>query len=683
MLVGGILNAFLGFIVLLRDRRKASNRWFFLVAMLSSLIGILNFLLRIVGNPNILPPIWGIGVLMTYVGIIWLKVFLKGKSVKNSQIILLLLLGSLGVVITQFKGFLDNIHRVSEIVFKGNSGPLFILMLSLQLFGFLYIIIYGFKQKNHSQGLLQEQLQYVLIGMIGYGVVAITAGVIFTSIGIPQYAFLDSPASLIWVGFTTYAIVKHRLMDIRLVILRTITYSILVLVVSVSVVLSTVYVAQIKGVSNVSRYFITILLAIFIVIILDPLKKRIAKYTDKLFFKAQVNYPELLTDLSEIINREIDLDVLLFSLAHKLEKNLKVKNSSIFIASTAGGAYLKRKGRVDSKGKKIAQEEIERLSNSDIEATEDRLSHNNPLIAYLRKEKQIIVLEALERKIEDTQDDKERKKLEASKEALDTMDSAVVAPIIVSNNLNAVLVLGPKLSGDPYGTEDLQLLSLLGPQLASALEKSRLFEEVKQFSERLKKEIAIATEDVRNTNSQLNERNRYLTALQNVTNLITKTLDFRKVTQSIADSISSELGYMGGILMLLGKDKHKLFADAVTNGLMTPAVQKLIGKPLSELYGDFRTSTSRTTKAIKTGQVQIGTSFAEFLSPALSAEVCDKIQTILGIKSVISVPIYSEDGIVGAIDFILNNDPGSLKDTDLNMMRALCNQTGIVYRNIE
>ncbi|MFA5052240.1 MAG: ATP-binding protein [Patescibacteria group bacterium] len=387
--------------------------------------------------------------------------------------------------------------------------------------------------------------------------------------------------------------------------------------------------------------------------------------------------------MSEIINREIELDVLLFTLSHKLEKSLKIKNASFYIASTTGGAFYKRSGRVDAKGRLVSQEEIERLENVGPESTADKIAHNNPLVSYLHKEKQIIVLEALERKIEDTQNDGDRKKMEASKDALDVMDAAVVAPVLMSNTINAIMVLGPKLSGDPYGTEDLQLLSLLGPQLASALEKSRLYEEVKQFSERLKKEIAIATEDVRNTNLQLNERNRYLTALQNVTNLITRTLDFRKVTQSIADSIQSELGYQGGILLLLGKDKHKLFPDAVTSGLMTPEVQKLIGKPLSELYGDFRTSTSRTTKAIKTGQVQIGTSFAEFLAPALPVEVCEKIQSTMKIKTIIAVPIYSEEGIVGAIDFMVQKDPGELKDTDLNMMRSLCNQTGIVYRNIE
>jgi len=245
------------------------------------------------------------------------------------------------------------------------------------------------------------------------------------------------------------------------------------------------------------------------------------------------------------------------------------------------------------------------------------------------------------------------------------------------------MVLGPKLSGDPFGSEDLNLLNLIGPQLASALEKSRLYDEAKQFTERLKKEIAIATDDLRNSNLQLQERNKFLLALQHVTNLITKTLDFKRVTQSIADSIASELGYLGGILLFLGELRHKLFPDAVTRSHLTEDVIKILPKPIQDYWGDFQKDNSRSVKAIKMGKIQIGTHLSEFISPPVPEDICQKIQEKIKIKTVIAVPIYSEEGIVGVIDFLLDKDPGTLKETDLSMMKALANQTGIIYRNIQ
>jgi signal transduction histidine kinase len=110
---------------------------------------------------------------------------------------------------------------------------------------------------------------------------------------------------------------------------------------------------------------------------------------------------------------------------------------------------------------------------------------------------------------------------------------------------------------------------------------------------------------------------------------------------------------------------------------------KLIGQPLSAIWGDFRHDASRSVKAIKQKEAQIGTVLSEFLSPALEPAVCDKIQKILKIKTIIAVPIYAEEEVVGAIDFVLDREPDTLKETDLSMMKALCNQAGIVYRNIQ
>ncbi len=568
----------------------------------------------------------------------------------------------------------------NKTVFKWGQ-PAFLLFMLLGFGYSLGLLLRKYKiNRNNNE---KQQIKYVLFGLTISIFLAIITNLIFPLFKIAEVRYLGPLAIIIFLTSTTYAIIKHRLLDIRLVIIRTITYSLVVLLISATVVGLTLLIPQTFAFDTTTRTILAIAVSVFIVLILDPLKKSIAKATDKLFFKAKVDYQKLLQELSEIINREIDLDVLLHSLSHKLEQQLKIKNASIYIVGVAGGAFYKRKGRVNELGQKLDQEELEKLELESDQDLDSKLAHNNPLIEYLRKEQRVIVLEALERKIEDTQDEHARNELERSKAELDRLDAAVVAPIVVAKNLNAVMVLGPKLSGDPFGSEDLQLLSLLGPQLASALDKSRLYDEIKQFSERLKKEIAIATEDVRRTNMQLQEQNRFLTAMQNVTNLITRTLDFKKVTQSIADSIYTELGYLGGILLFLGKNKHKLFPDAVTINEATEEILKLLPKPFTEYYGDFLKDNTRSIKAIKLGEVQIGTNLAGFISPPVPAEVSAAIQAKLKVKTVVAVPIYSEEEIVGVIDFLLKREPQTIKETDISIMKALCNQTGIVYRNIQ
>ncbi|MFZ6035908.1 MAG: ATP-binding protein [Patescibacteria group bacterium] len=432
-----------------------------------------------------------------------------------------------------------------------------------------------------------------------------------------------------------------------------------------------------------TKTVIAVIVSVFIVLALDPLKVWIAKATDRFFFKARVDYQKMSSELSEIINREIDLDILLYELTHRLEKDLKIKNVSIYLAGSTGGAFYKRIGRIDVTGHKRSDEEVMKLSEEKLTDIANRIHHDNPLVVYLRQKQDVIVLEALERKIEDTQEEVERKKLESSKLALDQLDAAVVAPVTVGNNLNAVMVVGPKLSGDPFGSEDLNLFGLIGPQLASALEKSRLYEEAQQFTERLKKEVAVATGDLRNANMQLQERNRFLQALQKVTTLISRTLDFEKVTQSVVDSIASELGYLGGVLLLLGTDRHKIFPEAVTRTALTERALKLLPKPLNEYYGYYPDDKSLSVKAIETGKVQISEKLSDFISPAVPAAIAFGIQKLAGIRTVVGVPVYSENEIVGVINFMLQQDHGELKATDVDAMKALAGQTGIVYRNIQ
>lgn len=562
-------------------------------------------------------------------------------------------------------------------------GPIYYLF---GVYFFIYALVAFWqliKIFKQATGLWKVQVRYVFLGLLTSAIVTSLTNIFLPILGVQQLYLFGPPSVIFFLALTTYAIVKHKLLDIRLVVLRTISYSLLVLIISSTVVGASLLLPRAVGISSTIQTLIAILVSVFIVVIIDPLKRWIAKVTDKFFFKARVDYQKLSSELSEIINREIDLDILLFSLTHRLEKDLKIKNVSIYLAGSTGGAFYKRIGRVDKTGHKVSDQVFEQLTEEEKTDIANRIRHDNPLIKYLRSKQDIIVLEALERKIEDTQDEESRKILESSKASLDSLDAAVVAPVTVGNTINAVMVLGPKLSGDPFGSEDLNVLSLIGPQLASALEKSRLYEEAQQFTERLKKEVAVATGDLRNANMQLQERNRFLQALQKVTTLISRTLDFAKVTQSVVDSIASELGYLGGVLLLLGKDRHKLFPEAVTRTALTDKALKLLPKPINEYYGYYPEDNSLSVQAISTGKVQISEKLSDFISPAVPQLVAFGMQKLAGIRTVVGVPVYSENEIVGVINFMLQQDHGELKATDVDAMKALAGQTGIVYRNIQ
>lgn len=682
------LNLFLGVLVFLRNRKSNINIIFF-----SFILAVIFWMLS---NYFVDQSSTEDGAIfwtrMTFIGSYFIPVFLLHFTIlfplhRKISTIKTYLIYIPAVLLTVFtftslviKGVEDiNIHPIVPVF--GELYYFFVIYFILYIILSFYFLINSYK---NSLGVQKIRVKYLFFGLLIAVIFGMTTNLLLPVFGYSQFSNYGSIATMFFFVFTAYAIIKHQLMDIRLIILRTITYSLVVLLISTTVVGLTLLLPQALDIDTTSRTIIAVLVSIFIVIILEPLKRTLAKATDKLFFKAQVDYQKLLSELSQIINREIDLDILLYSMSRKLEQTVKIKNVSIYLAGATGGAYYKRHGRIDKKtGKKLAFGELHEFEDADKQDLKNKIHHNNPLIEYMRRSQDIIVLEGLERKIEDTQDVKERKELESSKEAMEKLDATVIAPITVGNSLNAIAIFGHKLSGDTYSSEDIDLMKLIGPQLASALEKSRLYEEAQRFTERLKKEVAVATEDLRDTNLQMQERNRFLAALQKITTLITRTLDFGKVTQAIADGIYTELGYIGGIVLFLGKDRKKLFADAVTQTPITKKVLKLLPKPLTEYWGDASQAFNRTFKSIESGEVQIGTKLTDFISPAVPEDIVEQIQKILKVKSVISVPIYSEQEVVGAIVFMLAEEPGTFKQTDISMMKALANQSGIVSRNIE
>ena len=93
---------------------------------------------------------------------------------------------------------------------------------------------------------------------------------------------------------------------------------------------------------------------------------------------------------------------------------------------------------------------------------------------------------------------------------------AVVVPVISSTNEHAFIFLSDKTSGDIYDNRDIRLLELLQSQLAAVMEKSRLYEEVKEFSVILEHKVKEATEELRDANKRLRQLDKAKTLFLSV-----------------------------------------------------------------------------------------------------------------------------------------------------------------------
>ncbi len=179
--------------------------------------------------------------------------------------------------------FIINVHKYF-FGFYGTAGPLYIYAILLFLACMLrpmFLLIQAAKSKNIDDQRLM-QIKYILAAFA----IAYLASIDF----LPKFGIEIYPAGavfiLCWVIIMSYAILKHQLLDINIVLRKGLIYSLLVAVLTIFyllvIVISEDLFENLLGYKSVAiSIFLTALIAAFFI----PLKNRIQKLVDKLFFK--------------------------------------------------------------------------------------------------------------------------------------------------------------------------------------------------------------------------------------------------------------------------------------------------------------------------------------------------------------------------------------------------------------
>ena len=181
---------------------------------------------------------------------------------------------------------------------------LFLLFRTLQ-----YILIFKGAKKN--------QAQYIFWGILGYIAVTTLVSLILPLFGCPQFGFLDSPSSLFFIGFTTYAITKHRLMDISVIISRAVAEVLTVLFLG-AIYLGLVWFHYNFISSTIGLSFIawTIAYGILVGQIHQRIRIFIQTTSDKVFLRGKYDYYKELAEVSLQVGEKLSLPSISLLLGH-------------------------------------------------------------------------------------------------------------------------------------------------------------------------------------------------------------------------------------------------------------------------------------------------------------------------------------------------------------------------------
>jgi len=99
------------------------------------------------------------------------------------------------------------------------------------------------------------------------------------------------------------------------------------------------------------------------------------------------------------------------------------------------------------------------------------------------------------------------------KNVMRKLDANVVVNLHTEAEFVGLLILGKKQAGAFYSPYDLQVLDILSPEAAVAIQNARSFEEIRRFNITLEEKIAKATDELRKANVEVYKKNVELAKL--------------------------------------------------------------------------------------------------------------------------------------------------------------------------
>jgi signal transduction histidine kinase len=441
--------------------------------------------------------------------------------------------------VSSYKLFLINIPSITIVVFAFTNQIVSSLRFGSQMFNYgpvypffsIYFIVYVFlgfvfliKTYLKSIGIGRLQIKYCLFGMLLTSSFALIANLFLPMAGISRFNWLGPFFTMIMVGFTTYSIVKHRLMDINIVFTKGTTYVLLMLLLFIpSIIL--ILLSQKIFFKEINYLFSGIILALLILVafLFHQIKPGTEKAVEYLLFKDKYNYRETLGRFSKAMVSILELQSLSERVIDTIAQTMGVEKASLFLFNEEKGGY-----------------ELYESRNIRISSSSPLLVKGEPLPHYLQKTGEIIVREELIKGAN----------LPEFKNVIDQMshlEAEVSIPLILKDQLIGMINLSHKFNKDIYSHEDIELLSTLSNQTAIAIENARLYEDLKKSKSYMRRADRLASLGTL-TAGLAHEIRNPLVAIKTFTQLLPERLEDEEFKSHFINIASAEVDRISSLI---------------------------------------------------------------------------------------------------------------------------------------
>jgi len=338
LIIAIISELVLGFIVYIRDRNSATNKSFCAMTL-----GIAAWTLSVYMNNHT----QDFSTALFWTRMVFAVTFFTGWSLINFSssfpkkkskypFSLHLIFGVVVLALAAMSLFTNMIVYTIQLLSWGTnvvSGRMYFIFVAYMTIAVFVSIVNLSLKFLRSESTEKIQLKYLLLGLCFTAIIAINANLVLPLIsGTNEFAVFGCYSMTILIGFTSYAIVKHRLMDIRLIVVRSAVYALMVTAVGGFFVLL-VSIARSKYGSSygVNQDALFVVAGLLVAFGFQPLKKMLESLTDRIFFKKRYNPQKLLGTLTLALSSTVDLDKAALLVAGTLKKEMRLSKAAIVL----------------------------------------------------------------------------------------------------------------------------------------------------------------------------------------------------------------------------------------------------------------------------------------------------------------------------------------------------------------
>jgi PAS domain S-box-containing protein len=350
-------------------------------------------------------------------------------------------------------------------------------------------------------------------------------GVVTTNLLIPllwktsRYSVIGPYFTLVFVSFAAHAIIRHRLMDIRVFVKRSVVYGLAIFAIAAMFVCVTLAVTFLTGQPHDALPLsIALAMALLISLLFQPLKSRLHAALNRYLYRQAYDYQRIVREVSRTLNSTLELTQLLDCLADALDTTLHPETIRIYLRTEPYRTFE------------------ERITRNVASSSVGQADFGFPSLVLLLQRQRSVLYADNER---DTPDEMHQRAIAD----LRRLDGELVFPFVSSTELLGFVIFSAKRSGDPYFPEDLDLISTLVSQASIGIRNAQLYSEILLANEYIenilvKMESAVVAVSADGLVTLFNPAAEQMTQL---TTFAVKGATLRVLPQEIADPLQATL----------------------------------------------------------------------------------------------------------------------------------------------